>query len=405
MAGFFKRRISEAFDQESKSSFLPQAMYRDTPNEPNMENKSDWSIPYAEDKNTVVRPSVKVNFLGTEPKHRKNSIIEKSLKLWHERQDRLQGQHNSNMFDKALFILSQSSTGRDLLERMTKAGYEIVFDEERTKPIGAGGLCDPTNKLIVLGVTNDPEYLALVIGHEAVHALQYTTNNIFPNSVHTPQTAIQLSFAIEADAYAQQTQIALELAHGDPAGPKNQIIMKGPLHQMRKRMQNIVDAAEQTLTKKENLSNGAAVAAAFEGFFDNIVLRSFYEDAHINWANSIAPELKKQSNRLDSNFINGFNAKDIPLRLKHKGVPYLKQHAPNIDFDSARHSGLTKETQDRILDFYKTFKPKSNLPELKTYGTHINNAEALIFGRDASTNLIVMKNQKENKPPNPKRGL
>jgi hypothetical protein len=352
----------------------------------------DWTMRAGDKGQYLARPPVTVNFKGTEPEFRKDSRLSKARNDFIKKALADETARNEAVFDQALMILSQSPTGRDLLERMTKAGYEIVFDDRRTRSLGAGGLCDPANKKIILGSTDDPEYLALVLGHEAVHAVQYTTNNIFPNSSHTPQTAIKLSFAIEADAYAQQTQIALELKHGDPAGPKSQWLMDGPLEQMRKRFKNIVTAAEKTLTKKENLTNGAAVAAAFEGFYDNIVLRSFYEDAHMNWSESLAPQIMRKPEDQKQHFFRDLNSDDIASNLKHKGVAYLKQHTPHIDFGDPRHSGLTEETQKRVHGFYNSFRPDDPQPKMKTFGVHIKDAAKWMFGRDADTNIVILKN-------------
>lgn len=392
---YTKRRPKHAFYAKS----TPPHLVPSTPNnggkgpdkDPNG-GFGDWTLRAGDKGQYLARPPVTVNFKGTEPEFRKDSRLSKARNDFIKKALEDETARNEAVFDQALMILSQSPTGRDLLERMTKAGYEIVFDDRRTRSLGAGGLCDPANKKIILGSTDDPEYLALVLGHEAVHAVQYTTNNIFPNSSHTPQTAIKLSFAIEADAYAQQTQIALELKHGDPAGPKSQWVMDGPLEQMRKRFKNIVTAAEKTLTKKENLTNGAAVAAAFEGFYDNIVLRSFYEDAHMNWSENLAPQIMRKPADQKQHFFRDITSDDIAANLKHKGVAYLKQHTPHIDFSDARHSGLTEETQKRVHGFYNGFRPDDPLPNMKTFGVHVKDAAKWMFGRDADTNIVILKN-------------
>ena len=382
------RTALRAFHKKSKPPHLkPPIPHKDF-------NKNGWIVPAGKNSEKLARPNVKVNFQGTTTKYKINPKASKAQKDWAKQKIKATEKKNVEVFEKALFLLSQSETGRDVLERMTQAGYVIEFDEGRTSPMGAGGLCDPANKKIILAPTTDPEYLALVLGHEAVHALQYTVNDIFPNSSHTPQTAIKLSFAIEADAYAQQTQIALELAHGDPKGPNNQFKTKGPLQQMRKRFKNIVEAAEKTLTTRESLSNGAAVAAAFEAFFDNTALRSFYEDTHVNWVNSVAPQIINKFGKLNDNFKSDIKPDEITKKLKHKGRSYLQEHAPNINMDDDRHSGLTKTTQKSIMEFYKQYRPKAKLPKLKSYGKHIKNAAAIIFGRSSHSNVIVIHNNK-----------
>ncbi|TVQ84682.1 MAG: hypothetical protein EA357_02515 [Micavibrio sp.] len=391
-----KKRAKGAFLSRSRPSHLAPSVSakRDSGLPPPDGPYGDWTLRAGKNGEYLARPPVKINFKGTLPGYRPDSRLSKARNDFIKKAMQDESRSNEKVLDEALMILSQSPTGRDLLERMTQAGYEVVFDDNRTRSLGAGGLCDPANKKIILGSTDDPEYLALVLGHEAVHAVQYTTNNIFPNSSHTPQTAIKLSFAIEADAYAQQTQIALELKHGDPNGPKSQWKMDGPLQQMRKRFANIVSAAEKTLTKKENLTNGAAVAAAFEGFYDNIVLRSFYEDAHMSWAENLAPQLFRKPGDVKHHFFRDLTSDDIASNLKHKGVAYLKVHTPSIDFADARHSGLTEGTQKRIHGFYKNYRPDDKLPKIKTFGVHVKDASRWLFGRDADTNAVILKNNK-----------
>ena len=52
------------------------------------------------------------------------------------------------------------------------------------------------------------------------------------------------------------------------------------------------DLAMDVFDPDKNLQNGASVAAAYEAFYDNFYLRTFYEDAHIEWAETYAPKLK-----------------------------------------------------------------------------------------------------------------
>lgn len=395
MSYALRHKTNNIFRNKSKPSRVsPSRPHNKNPNNNKPPIVDGWTEKAGSKGQYLARTSVTVNYKGTDPKYQHQPQMSKMQNDWLKKQLENQSNKNDKVFEGAIAILSQSPTGRDLLQRMTDEGYEIVFDDRRTKSMGAGGLCDPTNKKIILGSTDDPEYLALVIGHEAVHAVQYTGNSIFPNSSHTPQTAMKLSFAIEADAYAQQTQIALELKHGDPNGPKSQWKMDGPLQQMRKRFKNIVEAAEKTLTKKENLQNGAAVAAAFEGFYDNVVLRSFYEDAHINWANQLAPQIMKTEADQKRHFYLDLSSDDIASKLIHKGQPYLKQHTPNIDFSDARHSGLTEDTQKRINTFYSAHRPNDDLPKIKTFGVHVKDSAKWIFGRNADTSAVIMHDNK-----------
>ena len=285
---------------------------------------------------------------------------------------------------------------------MTKEGYRIVFDDRRTGDRGAGGLCDPSEKLIILKGHDNPEYLALLLGHESVHAVQNTRHDLFPSTRHKPEVGIKMSFAIEADAYAQQSQIALELAYGDPQGPADQLKMRGPLLQMRERFPDIIKAAEKVLIDDKALQNGATVAAAFEAFYDNFYLRTFYEDAHIDWANQYAPRLKGSFPWLQRHFSKDTDSQWIKDRIQHRGKSYLNDHLPHMTFDDARHSGLTEVTGKKVQKFYKNHM-KGDAPELKTFGVHMRDAADVLCGLVSGIHAIVKPGVAPPKAANSKK--
>lgn len=276
---------------------------------------------------------------------------------------------NLALFTDAITLLSQSPTGADLLKRMAAEGYSVVFDDKRTGDHGAGGLCDPSEKMIVLKSGEDPAYLALLIGHEAVHALQNRHDGLFPSSSHRPETGIRLSFAIEADAYAQQTIIALELARGTGDGPRH----SEPLRQMRLRFPELVQAAEKAARKPDALETGAATYAVFEAFYDNYYLRSFYEASHVEWVENFAKEAEGGSN--DHHLRRSFNRKVegewIKSRIMQNGKAYLKTHGKDINLDDPRYCGVTQKTADDVQKFYDTHLPRHKTPKLPIYGLFI----------------------------------
>lgn len=366
-------------------------------------NADGWFVPAGKDGKSLARLPVKVNYLGTLPAYQPDPRLPTDVNKRRQSLYEHQSKENDALLHKAIFILSQSTTGRHLLEEMTKAGYRITFDDRLTDSKGAGGLCDPLNKQIVLKSSHDAEYIALVLGHEAVHALQHSKYNVFPSSSYKPESGIALSFAIEADAYAQQTQIAFELAHGDPDGPQNQMTYKGPLHQMQKRFPNIIKAAEKTLGEKDALKNGALVASAFQGFYDNPYLRTFYEDGHMEWVKLYAPRLMGTPFR--KHFEEDANHKEITERLMHKGKPYLKIHAPSLDLADARYSGVTAETERKLKTFHKTFRSGSPTPSFKRYGVHMKNAVAWVLGlvSEGGAAVIMEPSQKAMKKPPAKK--
>lgn len=361
-------------------------------------DRGDWTIEI--EGEGFARPAVAVDFAGTVVHEKPDPFASPARQKRRQAEIDLQVEQNKEALETAIFILSQSSTGRDVLEQMTAEGYRIVFDDRRTGDRGAGGLCDPEDKLIILRSHDNPEYLALLIGHEAVHAVQNTRHDLFPSTKHKPEVGIKLSFAIEADAYAQQTQIALELFYGDPAGPDDQLHMKGPLEQMRERFPDVVRAAEKVMNSADALENGSCVAAAFQAFYDNFHLRTFYEDSHLEWADTYAPTLKKSFPWLQRHFNKDVDSGWILDRIQHKGLPYLRMHAPNLSFDDARHSGVSEESAEKIVQFYKDHLPKQSPPAaLKRFGVHMKDAVNWVLGLTNHTHVIFKKGDDPTKPP------
>lgn len=366
-------------------------------------NRGDWTIeiPGAGEngKSAYARPPVDVDFIGTITTEKPDPYMSEAQKKKRQKQIDEDAELNRKCLEEAVFILSQSPTGRDVLEQLTKEGYRIVFDDRRTGDRGAGGLCDPSEKLIILKGHDNPEYLALLLGHESVHAVQNSRHDLFPSTRHKPEVGIKMSFAIEADAYAQQSQIALELAYGDPQGPADQLKMKGPLVQMRERFPDIIQAAERVLIDDKALQNGATVAAAFEAFYDNFYLRTFYEDAHIDWANQYAPRLKGSFPWLQRHFSKDTDSQWIKDRIQHRGKSYLNDHLPHMTFDDARHSGLTDVTASKVEKFYQNHM-KGDAPALKRFGVHMRDAADVIYGLLTGISAVIKPNR-----GNPPKGL
>jgi len=386
-------RLTPFFFDSSQPPVPPESP---TPPTPPIINRGDWTEPTPDG---WARKTVAVNFIGTVVHERPDPFATEEQKKKRQQQLDKIADRNERVLNEALFILSQSPTGRDVLEQMTKEGYRVVFDDKRTGERGAGGLCDPSDKTIILRGHDNPAYLALLIGHESVHAVQNTRHDIFPSTRHKPEAGIKLSFAIEADAYAQQSQIALELAYGDPDGPADQIKLEEPLKQMRQRFPDIMHAAERVLSKADNIRNGASVAAAFEAFYDSFHLRTFYEDAHIEWADTYAPHLKGRFPFVQRHFTKDVDSQWIKDRIQHRGKAYLNQHAPHLTFDDARHSGLTDVTIKKVEKFYADHLPTLPKPKLKNFGVHMKDAVRWVLGLDGVTHVVFKKNDDPTKPP------
>jgi hypothetical protein len=213
------------------------------------------------------------------------------------------------------------------------------------------------------------------------------------------KSAFACPFAIEADAYAQQTQIALELAYGDQGANPQQLTFPGPLKQMRQRFPDIVKAAERVMTDSASMHNGKTVAAAFQAFYDNFYLRTFYEDAHIDWSSSFAPKLKGKAPHLTRQFQNDVDNRFIKDRIRHRGADYLNAHAPSLDFTDARHSGISEHSHKRLKNFYTDHMPHSRQLAAPIFGIHMKGAVKYVLGLTNATRAVFKKEAPPVKPP------
>ena len=272
----------------------------------------------------------------------------------------------------AVHLLSQSTTGNDLLVRLHKAGYKLVFDAKTVDARQASGLCDTAARLIVLRPQADLNALALTIAHEAVHALQEADSSLLPSARLRPDVMIRMAFAIEADAYAQQVQVAFELA--DTAGGK-QAVSHDPLRLMRERFPDLTKAASRTAREEGAVNDGRVVASAFNAFYDSFYLRSYYEKAHLDWMESFAArqseKTKRPASALARYFTQDVSSADIKRDLTWRGVSYLTKHRPDIDFATPRYSGISRPSLERLAVFYAKHLPARRKPEAPSFGLYV----------------------------------
>lgn len=272
----------------------------------------------------------------------------------------------------AVHLLSQSATGNDLLVRLHKAGYKLAFDAKTVEARQASGLCDTAARLIVLRPQADINALALTIAHEAVHALQEADSSLLPSARLRPDVMIRMAFAIEADAYAQQVQVAFELA--DTTGGKR-AISHDPLRLMRERFPDLTKAASRAARDQGAVDDGRVVAAAFNAFYDSFYLRSYYEKAHLDWMESFAArqaeKTKRPASALARYFTQDASTADIKRDLTWRGISYLAKHRPDIDFTAPRYSGISRPSLERMAAFYAKYLPARRKPEAPSFGLYV----------------------------------
>jgi hypothetical protein len=315
---------------------------------------------------------------------------------------------NAACFNEALTLLARSETGRYLMTELAQLGYGAVFDSARTEAQGASALCDSYAKRVLLRSTDDGETLALLLAHEAVHALQNArADDLLPSARHKPGAIFKLALAIEADAYAQQLQVAYELAYGERPCAR-------PLLQMRRRFPGLTRAGDRILVPmaaadaRAALADGRVVAALFNAFYDDFSLRSYYEASHLNWINDFAARRAPKPDAAAGGVTARFNQRaglaDMFRRdmatsrlrglLQWRGRAYLAQHRPDIDFNAPRHAGVSVKTKEGIAEFYRTWLPGRRAEEIATFGLYV--APAAPAPEDKSGARMAAH---KNKPP------
>lgn len=131
----------------------------------------------------------------------------------------------------ALLILSQSDTGRRLIETARAQGYAIAIDPPVIGGAGsfaeakAQGSADHVEKRINLKGTDDPLALALTLAHEMTHISQIAKGGA-PAIVseYHPLAMLRLLLAMEADARAHEFAVAFELAYAKPGDPEQRLL-------------------------------------------------------------------------------------------------------------------------------------------------------------------------------------
>lgn len=303
-----------------------------------------------------------------------------------------QDARNLDTLTHALGLLAHSPTGRDLMVALAAVGYKVVFDDARTAAHGASGLCDPASKTIILKSQDDRDTLALLLAHEAVHALQNArSDDLLPSARHRPETLFRLAFAIEADAYAQQVQVAFELS-------RLQVVQR-PLLLMRSRFPGLVRAGDRVLQDaadrdhdqgRSAMADGRLMAGLFSAFYDDFSMRSYYERAHLDFITAFADKRKldqikdddggargsfhQAASGLSDLFRRDMSSDRLKSLLLWRGQPYLQQQRADLDFASPRYAGLSAPTRTAVEIFYKTYLPGRKMPELATFGLYVVSA-------------------------------
>ncbi len=179
---------------------------------------------------------------------------------------------------KAMWILNHSKTGRSLLSKAVKSGYQIICEDLTAKNIGAG--CHPRKKIILLPDNNKPEVLAFKLSHELAHAEQIMKGTVFSYVANDTKTSIMTSRCMEADAVTKHSIIACELKDKGYNEPYEEAKAISP---------ESLYAVEKSIKDKSN-----PYVAGFKAWFTSSFLVNFYDKQHAALLSRLSEEIIAQ---------------------------------------------------------------------------------------------------------------
>lgn len=277
----------------------------------------------------------------------------------------IRARRNQHCLEKAVLILSQSDTGRHLLQDARHAGFKIFFDQPGNAKHKAEGLCHGAARNITLSDHDDPLKLALLLAHECSHALQHiSAPHLAASDRHHLPGAIKHILATEADAFAHAVQTAYELAH-PPAGRVGTDRLIACLHLSYPHLA----AHVATGFHRDDLATGRLMARAFDGFFADPSLRHVYQDIALELFRTHAEAIEAKGGSCESLFVSEMSGKDIVAHLRWGRLPYVQRHLPLLDLDDPAYSGVSLKTAYGIEGFYQRYLPGRILPPLRILET------------------------------------
>lgn len=247
--------------------------------------------------------------------------------------------------EEAIFILSQSPTGRRLMGTAIAADYGIVFMDDTDKNLR--GYVDTEQKLVFLARAQDPRMLALTLGHELAHVSQAVNTDIKVNVIRDhPLDALKKYMAIEADARAYEIKIAIELEFSAAA---NAVHFDGLLDMAAHKtdigaLPALADKIRPQLP--DDIAHDKIMAACFRAFYYDVNLRATYEAKVLSrieqTSDTAMPDKTAYSRRIGDD--------ELMRRLDGHDVLYIDKNRPHTDIADPRLKAISAYSAARLED-------------------------------------------------------
>jgi hypothetical protein len=249
--------------------------------------------------------------------------------------------------EEAIFILSQSATGRRLMQTAIAADYGVVFVEDPDENLR--GYVDWEQKLVFLTRQGDPRLLALTLGHELAHVSQRVQGGADINVIKDhPLHALKKFLAIEADARAYEIRIAIELEHPAAGEDPNRVRFDG-LAQMAAGkvdisvMPELVESIVPRLAAGD-LTPDRAMAACFRAFYYDVSLRATYENRVMARIERLDPAILSAP----GSFTRRTDSAAFIAALDGHDIAYLQKNRDITDIDDPPLAAVSAQTATRL---------------------------------------------------------
>jgi len=264
--------------------------------------------------------------------------------------------------EEAVFILSQSATGRRLMQTAIAADYGVVFIDDPDKALR--GYVDWEQKIVFLAKQDDPRLLALTLGHELAHVSQHVNGGADINVIKDhPLSALKKFLAIEADARAYEIMIALELEYPATSEDKNRIRFGG-MAQMAAIKTDIDVMPKLVAGIAPRLADGSlakdrAMAACFRAFYYDIALRATYENRLMTRIEG----LDKSIIAAPESFAQNLDSAAFTARLDGHDMAYMLKNADVTNIDDPQLAAVCARTAERLQNIRALRAQNDNTPD------------------------------------------
>lgn len=213
-------------------------------------------------------------------------------------------------FKKALDIIMQTKTGRDVLDKLSKLGYSFTYETGKF-----GGVCNSSEKKILINPSFGFNYMLPTIVHEGIHAIQSSLvkkNSNLSGTRICAQTSSILKFsrAMEADACAHQAAFTYQVKDIWPSVYEEAAGYNFPM------LGRYVAEMEKSGDEKK------AMQESFKAWYGCEYYQNYYDKGHKEWIRKTRDlGIKYQDPDLLS---LKYEDKEIAGVCRYKGAPYIE---------------------------------------------------------------------------------